>query len=393
MKKLTFTFAALLLCAGVIAQNAVIRGYAAENNNQGPLDFVDIRVYDKQQKVLATSTTTDVNGYFSVNVPSGKQYKVVAEKNSFFRKEQDVVFNGNSSDLKLELERKPGYVFDVTLADGGARNTEMNTNLVGAQIEIYNNTSAEEELVLKDHPKPSFHFNFVEGNHYTVMIRKQGYFNKRVEVYVNINGCILCFEGLGLVRPNVVDVMAQENQLGAFLGSIEMEPVAVGMTFEIENIYYDYDKSNIRPDAAIELDKLVTMLRDNPGITIELGSHTDSRGSDAYNLALSDRRAASAVAYLVKQGGISTDKLKSKGYGETKLVNECSNGVKCSEAAHQDNRRTELTILGIEKVDPLSGKSLQQIIRSEGRFNSSRYQEIEKEFKQVEEGTDDDIQN
>ncbi len=86
------------------------------------------------------------------------------------------------------------------------------------------------------------------------------------------------------------------------------------------------------------------VLKDNPTLRIELSSHTDSRGKDKYNMALSQKRAQAAVNYLVSKG-IARDRMVAKGYGESKLLNRCANGVKCSEAEHQLNRRTEFTVL------------------------------------------------
>lgn len=124
-----------------------------------------------------------------------------------------------------------------------------------------------------------------------------------------------------------------------------LEPIyEVGKTFEIENIYYDFDKHNIRPDAAAILDELVRTMRDNPTLKIELSSHTDSRGSNTYNEALSQRRAQAAVDYLVSRG-IARERMVAQGYGERKLVNHCSDGVPCSRDEHQANRRTEVTVL------------------------------------------------
>lgn len=123
-----------------------------------------------------------------------------------------------------------------------------------------------------------------------------------------------------------------------------LEKIELEKAIKIENIYYDFDKSNIRPDAAVELDKLVKIMKDNPTIWIELGSHTDSRGNDQYNQWLSQRRANSAVQYMIDHG-ISKNRITAKGYGESKLLNNCSNGVKCSEADHQLNRRTEFKIV------------------------------------------------
>ncbi|WP_237586586.1 OmpA family protein [Pontibacter russatus] len=112
----------------------------------------------------------------------------------------------------------------------------------------------------------------------------------------------------------------------------------------LENIFYDLDKYAIRPDAARELDKLVQTLNDNPSIRIELSSHTDSRQTNRYNDMLSQLRAQAAVDYIISKG-IDRDRLKAKGYGETRLINRCADGVSCSEAQHQENRRTEFTIL------------------------------------------------
>ncbi len=127
-------------------------------------------------------------------------------------------------------------------------------------------------------------------------------------------------------------------------GLAVVKPLKISPGFVLKTIYYDLDKSNIRPDAAIELDKLVILLKQQPELKIELSSYTDSRASDKYNQALSQRRAASAVAYLVKRG-IAADRLVAKYYGETHLVNGCADNVNCTEAEHQLNRRTEFRVI------------------------------------------------
>lgn len=110
-------------------------------------------------------------------------------------------------------------------------------------------------------------------------------------------------------------------------------------------IYFDLDKSNIRPDAALELDKVVALMNKYPEMVIRLESHTDSRANDDYNMALSNRRAKSTYDYIISKG-IDPSRIPTyEGFGETQLVNKCSNGVKCSKAEHQMNRRTEFVIL------------------------------------------------
>lgn len=131
---------------------------------------------------------------------------------------------------------------------------------------------------------------------------------------------------------------------GVVTQNLYVEKIVVNKAIKLENIYYDFDQWNIRADAAVELDKLVKIMTDNPTIWIELGSHTDSRGKDAYNLNLSQKRAQAVVEYIISRG-INKNRITAKGYGETQLLNKCSNGVECSEEAHQLNRRTEFKIV------------------------------------------------
>ena len=116
--------------------------------------------------------------------------------------------------------------------------------------------------------------------------------------------------------------------------------------FEIKEIKFDYNKADIRSDAAVELTKIVEVMREYPKMKIDIRSHTDSRGSDSYNLKLSDRRAKATLEWIVKQG-IDRKRLKAKGYGETRLVNGCSNGVPCTEEEHQENRRSEFIVVAM----------------------------------------------
>lgn len=117
--------------------------------------------------------------------------------------------------------------------------------------------------------------------------------------------------------------------------------------FDIKIIYFDLDKSNIRPDAALELEKILQVMKQYPTMKVDVRSHTDCRQTAKYNQALSDRRAKSTIAWLVKNG-VAADRLTGKGYGESQLVNDCgcepTNESKCSEEEHQANRRSEFII-------------------------------------------------
>jgi outer membrane protein OmpA-like peptidoglycan-associated protein/tetratricopeptide (TPR) repeat protein len=120
-------------------------------------------------------------------------------------------------------------------------------------------------------------------------------------------------------------------------------PNDLGCRLKLEPIYFDFDRYNIRPDAEIELAKILAAMRQYPELIIHIESHTDSRGNDAYNEALSEKRAQSTLEWLVGKG-IDRNRLSARGYGEYQLTNQCSNGVECTEEEHQLNRRSMFII-------------------------------------------------
>jgi outer membrane protein OmpA-like peptidoglycan-associated protein len=121
-------------------------------------------------------------------------------------------------------------------------------------------------------------------------------------------------------------------------------PPDIGTFFHIKNIYFDLDKYNIRPDAEVDLAKILDVLEQHPTMQIDIRSHTDSRQTAEYNNWLSDNRAKSTMKWLIKKG-INKTRLTAKGYGESQLVNKCADGVECTEEEHQQNRRSEFLIL------------------------------------------------
>jgi len=124
-----------------------------------------------------------------------------------------------------------------------------------------------------------------------------------------------------------------------------LTPLIIENEIVINPIFFDFDKSKIRDDAAYELENIVTIMNNHPKMIIKIEAHTDSRGRDKYNEKLSDRRAKSTRDYIISRG-IDPERLESAiGYGEKQLVNECANGVKCSEDKHQENRRSKFIII------------------------------------------------
>jgi len=188
-----------------------------------------------------------------------------------------------------------------------------------AKVKLLDETGKELEEVIADE-NGAFEFEVECEKKYTIIGQKLDY------------------------RDDIQDVettnVPDEEQIQDLL----LTPFIVNNEIVINPIFFDYDKSNIRPDAAYELENIVTVMKNHPKMHIKIESHTDSRGRDAYNEKLSDRRAKSTRDYIISRG-ITSNRIDSAiGYGEYQLINECGNGVKCSEAKHQENRRSKFII-------------------------------------------------
>jgi outer membrane protein OmpA-like peptidoglycan-associated protein len=133
---------------------------------------------------------------------------------------------------------------------------------------------------------------------------------------------------------------------------------------QLDPIYFDIDKFQIRTDAEVELQKIIAVMKSYPEMRIDVRSHTDSRAGDSYNKILSDKRATATKDYIIEKSGISSERISGRGYGETQLVNSCSNGIDCSEAEHALNRRSEFIILNKNNTPEDIKKEL---IASEGK--------------------------
>ncbi len=197
--------------------------------------------------------------------------------------------------------------------------------LAGVDLEIVNQTSAKTKKYTSD-AKGSLFETADCGTTYEIRGKKEGYLSQMKTV-----------EAKCLTKNDTLVVELTFDKL------VIEKPIA------LYNIYYDFDKSDIRPDQAVELDNLVVVLNENPQILVELGSHTDCRGSNEYNNTLSQKRADAAVKYIVGKG-IDKKRITAKGYGETQPVNKCTDGVSCSEEDYQMNRRTEYKVIGIDKT-------------------------------------------
>lgn len=213
--------------------------------------------------------------------------------------------------------------------------TQANVVLDGVQVRLMD---SEDNILAETTSDESGAFEFqVDGETaYLIMGEKPDYFTTRVN-----------FSTIGESIPpeDLVEEVTTKN----FQTELVMDRIILEKAIVVENIYYDYDSSNIRADAAIELDKLARFLQDNPEIKIELGSHTDSRGEDEYNRDLSQRRAESAVNYIISKG-VDKNRIRARGYGESNPIASNTNPDGTDNPdGRQKNRRTEIKVFEYNK--------------------------------------------
>jgi len=241
-------------------------------------------------------------------------------------------FINNDPDLKIVNYYLTGVTYSVD--ENGNEEILPNTTvkLFGANDELLNEGITGRE--------GKFRFRVYPEEDYIIMGEKPEYFTTRA-----------FFTTKGKSIPK--DQLKKQVTNKIFSSKVVLDQIVLNKSIILENIYYDLDKWDIRPDAATELDKLVTILLDNPEIKIELSSHTDSRAPADYNDDLSKKRARSAVDYIVSKG-VDSGRITAKGYGESLLIisDEAIDGMATEEEkerAHQKNRRTEIKVIEYKK--------------------------------------------
>lgn len=216
---------------------------------------------------------------------------------------------------------------------GKVINDKYNTPLANANVKLYNKCTGEIDSAQTDR-YGNFTFPMNVKCDYLVLATKTNFFDNG-HAFSTIDTAYVtdCIE-------MTIPLIFKEEIIPDISTEIAMQE---GMVLELYNVYFDFDKYNIREEASWDLDTLLLLLRKYPEMRGELSAHTDSRGTDEYNIRLSENRAKSAKKYLV-QRGIDPDRITTKGYGETRLKNECADGVECSELKHQMNRRVEFRV-------------------------------------------------
>lgn len=275
-----------------------IEGIVFDQQTGLPLEGVLVEITNDCGQEIQESITTDASGQFQFDLTSDCCYTIKASKDGYLvaqLEDQCTRDLTESTTLQANINLQP---FTVPNQDGASRVVKDPTT--GTWVDTQTGEPAEG----------------------------------------NINGFIYKDGELTGTDPNVTPIS-------------DVDPSdSDGRVHFLLHIYYDFNQAYVREDAKPELEKLLALLELNPDLIIEIGSHTDSRGSFRYNNRLSQRRAESIVRWLTERG-IEKDRLVAKGYGENVNVNNCSNNIPCSEEEHQFNRRTEFKVIGCQSCDYL----------------------------------------
>ncbi len=358
-------FLLIFLSFSLNAQQNIFEGYVYDSEHEDRLKDVKIDVY-QGESLISGDHETDYEGKFSIDVPQSDTYKIIFNRQAYQPKTIVIDFGKNQpSNHAIPMIHLEGYEFTGLIQEYTADNKIIGEAINNTKIEIYNKTTGEQEMTIANQADPNFVYHFEKKNHYIIQVKKPGYYTKRIEAVVERDGCTICLDGIAPHNLSGIydNDESQEPLSSSITGRITLRKINLDEIIEIENIYYNYDKATIKETAKPALNNLVNVLKTTP-IIIELSSHTDSRGDDAYNQDLSLRRAQSAVDYIVSRG-ISRDRLTANGYGESRLVNECANDVPCSEAKHQKNRRTEFKVVKLMEEGFDGNKSLKEIVETE----------------------------
>ena len=296
--------------------------YFSSNGHVG-LGGLDIFKF-KDIGSISTSNETVINMGKPINSPKDDFSYIVNEKTyeGYLSSNRE---EGKGDDDIYKFKRNPcSQIVAGTVVD-----KSTNRIIAEAHVTIFNSTG-EVIKTFKSDANGAFNFDLsCAKNLYKALGEKDKYKEDAQEFVVSENNELKLELKLSLTPEKQVAAIGTD----------------LFILLNLNPIYFDYDKSFIRPDAEIELAKIINYMNEFSNVKIDVRSHTDSRGRDAYNFALSNRRNDSTREYIVNMGGISADKLSGKGYGETQLTNKCSNGVKSTDAEHQANRRSEFIVV------------------------------------------------
>jgi outer membrane protein OmpA-like peptidoglycan-associated protein len=308
-----------------------IKGTITDNQTNKVIPDAKVTLKDETGTAIG-EVLTDEFGNYSLMAEYDKEFNITCQKETYYdatpKSVSTKVDLGISEIIAdLTLEKKSDILLIISVL-----NKKDSKPLDSVKIELLDNLTSKNDI-FRTSPKGEYILSLKDKKigdnlNYAIRLSKNGYVTKNVKFNKSLTS-------------------HGDIKISEYLDKLEIG-VDLGKLAKLNPIYFDMGKYNIRPDAAEELDKVVKFMKEYSTVVIELGAHTDCRGTANSNLVLSEKRAQASVAYLVSQG-IEKDRLSGKGYGESNPVNQCEcegkKVVPCSEVEHQQNRRTEFIVV------------------------------------------------
>lgn len=294
-----------------------------------PNEYIMKRFKKEEGRLRNPDAVTSGEGVGIVYLEEPRSYTLVLSKPGYRDEEQNIDYKGYPTDtVYVELEQINCLTINGTVISRG-----YNSGIPNAIIRVVNEQTGEEQIV-SSNMVGRFIACLELGSSFLLVGQKEGYQDGSSRISTTQLRNIRSMEANIILQPMSSEVVRK--------------PLKEGSVIILNDIYYDFGKSAIRKGAARDLELIVEMMKKYPSMMVELGAYTDSRGEADFNMQLSLRRAESAKNFLV-QRGVEANRIKTFGYGESRLRNHCRDGVECSEDEHAYNRRTEIKVIKIDE--------------------------------------------
>jgi outer membrane protein OmpA-like peptidoglycan-associated protein len=354
MKKYIYLIILILTCSS--------SSILAQSNDSTTINFTMKEVMTHKSLADATCTVknskgmkrnfySDGEGQMKIKVPSAGIAELIFSlegyENKRFEFDMDKL-RDITLDSDVELVRSDAYMFKCSFYN-------YDTTRFMKQMKVLLKNERTGETMESYSNDLGWAFFYVDAKQkYELLTQSENFYNKKAYVNTDCGGdsmtktCLTGFSFLNFMNP--------EYDPKTIIGTMLLDTIRSGESYQINNIVYEAGKTELTAAAKKSLDDVFQFLKENPYLKIEIASHTDSKGDAKINETLSQKRAEVVVKYL-NDKGIKKERLEAKGYGESQLMNECRDGVNCSEEKHKKNRRTEFTVTGLMPVGVIETKN------------------------------------
>lgn len=363
MKKILVIFIFLISVIHGYSQDSIlVKFYLSSESGKEFIQKANIHILN-ESKNFTDTLSSDEYGFLQCKLANNEKYKV--KINARFYNDTTIVLElkkrqENEIFKKIKLKPASGYYFEISLTDYNPTNEKQIDGITDATIQVYDNKAGVTVENFKN-VFPYFKLLIKDSSSHTILITKSGYFSKILNIKINTDDCILCFDGVKRLRESRNDELPGNNPF--FNAEIELEKFDPTKSFIFKDINFENSNNKLNLNSKNDITRIWKILKYNPGISFELGAHTDSRGSETLNLEISQQRLNLILQLLKLNPNIKN--YFPIAYGEAKILNKCKDNINCTEAEHAFNRRFELRSIGLISEENITQLSLSELLEEE----------------------------